>query len=377
MQYRFFKFSGGGPPDPLQKLARFARWLPVCPSTTSLWVDMNVPLTCEKHPPTKYSGYATVSSSRLRLWKDSLTDVPASVKMGLVVAESLPAGSGEDYLCWRVLNRLRTGVGRAKTVMMRWGYLDDTQSVDCDWGSHRRWSTSSPAVYSLIDEACRADDLAAVTERAKVCARKWEKIVWRTRQEKMRKYHRLYWLMHSCQLCLMQLKGILFNFIVMYPPDKRPRLYASGATKKTREESSTGQCGGRHEYNPEHFCNHHSERRRNFRGQSRKQKGDAVDVIPSVPAPEDEAAAEPTTAEPATAEPTTTELTTAEPARRGPVVQELDLTLDNPTDVGLSSVRPDRGPKWDIVYGPPSASRILDKLKTTSHPVYCTWSDNS
>ena len=35
---------------------------------------------------------------------------------------------------WRALNRLRTGVGRAKTVMRRWGYLDDAQSVDCDCG---------------------------------------------------------------------------------------------------------------------------------------------------------------------------------------------------------------------------------------------------
>ena len=35
----------------------------------------------------------------------------------LEVAESLPAGSGEDWLCWRSLNRLRTGVGHAKTVM--------------------------------------------------------------------------------------------------------------------------------------------------------------------------------------------------------------------------------------------------------------------
>ena len=28
------------PWTPLPKLARFARWLPVCPSKTSLWVDM-------------------------------------------------------------------------------------------------------------------------------------------------------------------------------------------------------------------------------------------------------------------------------------------------------------------------------------------------
>ena len=42
---------------------------------------------------------SSARSSRLRLWKDNLTDVPASVKMGLEVAESLSVGSGEDWLC--------------------------------------------------------------------------------------------------------------------------------------------------------------------------------------------------------------------------------------------------------------------------------------
>ena len=81
-------------------------------------------------------------------------------------------------------------------------------------------------------------------------------------------------------------------------------------------------------------------------GNPENSKHDEVDVAPSIPAPEDEAAAEPapenegdaaepTTTEPATAEPTTAEATTAEPARRGPVVQELDPTLDNPTDRAL------------------------------------------
>ena len=124
----------------------------------------------------------SASSSRLRLWKDSLTDVPASVKMGLEGAESLPAGSGEDWLCWRALNRLRTGVGRAKTVMRRWGYLDDAQSVDCDCGEPQ--TMAHLLSCRLLDEACTADDLATVTERAKACARKWEEIVWRTRKKK-------------------------------------------------------------------------------------------------------------------------------------------------------------------------------------------------
>ena len=39
---------------------------------------------------------SSARSSRLQLWKDSLTDAPSSIEMGLEVAESVPAGSGED-----------------------------------------------------------------------------------------------------------------------------------------------------------------------------------------------------------------------------------------------------------------------------------------
>ena len=111
---------------------------------------------------------SSASSSRLRLWKDSRTDVPASVNRGLEVAESLPAGSGEDWLCWRTFE------SRAKTVMRRWGYFDDAQSVD---GFRLRGATDDLLSCRLLDQACTADDLASVTERAKTCARKWDNIV--------------------------------------------------------------------------------------------------------------------------------------------------------------------------------------------------------
>ena len=67
------------------------------------------------------------------------------------------------------------GVGRAKTVMRRWGYLDDAQSVDCDCGEPQ--TMAHLLSCRLLDEACMADDLATVTERAMACARKWETIV--------------------------------------------------------------------------------------------------------------------------------------------------------------------------------------------------------
>ena len=55
-------------------------------------------------------------------------------------------------------------------------------------------------------------------------------------------------------------------------------------------------------------------------GNPENSKRDAVDVVPSVPAPEDEAAAEPALENDAAAEPTTTEPAMAEPARREPVI---------------------------------------------------------
>ena len=74
------------------------------------------------------------SITRIQMWNSKIADIPASNKMGLEAAESLPAGSDQAWLCWRSLNRLRTGVGRVKSTMRRWGYIDDTQSLNCNCG---------------------------------------------------------------------------------------------------------------------------------------------------------------------------------------------------------------------------------------------------
>ena len=66
-------------------------------------------------------------------------------------------------------------------------------------------------------------------------------------------------------------------------------------------------------------------------GNPENSNRDAVDVAPSVPAPEDEAAAEPAPENEAAAEPTTTEPATAEPA-----TEETSTTW-----TGGSGVRPD------------------------------------
>ena len=137
----------------------------------------------------------------------------------------------------------------------------------------------------------------------------------------------------------------------MYPLDKHPRLYASGAAKNDRRSIYMDNVvAGTRKIRS--FCvTTTASEDETSEGNPENSKRDAVDVAPSAPAPEDEAAAEPApeneaaaeptmmepaTVEPAmtestTTEPTSAEPTTAEPARGGPVVQELDLTLDNQT----------------------------------------------
>ena len=140
----------------------------------------------------------------------------------------------------------------------------------------------------------------------------------------MRKYCRLY--------CLINIRAC------MPPVLQKNERRSVGLTMRWPARVKSGD-----------FFNHHSGRRQTSEGNPENSKRDAVDVAPSVPAHEDEPAAEPSpenkaaavpttvtaepaTVEPATAEPTTAKPATAEPARRGPVDQELDLTLDNPSD---------------------------------------------
>ena len=92
--------------------------------------------------------------------------------------------------------------------------------------------------------------------------------------------------------------------------------------KQTREDASTGQCRGRGTSKIQTFYEtpKPGEVETTEGNPGNSNGGDAVDVAPPVPAPEDEEAAEPEA---------------AKTSPHGPVVQELDMMLDNPTDRGL------------------------------------------
>ena len=111
----------------------------------------------------------------------------------------------------------------------------------------------------------------------------------------------------------------------MYPLDKSPRLYASSAAKKRENKCRLDNVVSGTSKIRSLCVTTAAGEDETSEGNPENGKRDAVDVAPSVPAPENEAAVEPTT----------TASVTAEQEHRGPVVQELDLTLDNSTDRAL------------------------------------------
>ena len=104
------------------------------------------------------------SYSRLQTRSSQLVDAPGVIKTGSEAAVSLPAGSDQTLLWWRTLNHLCTGYGRAKTTTRRLGYIDNTQSVNCDCGELQ--AMAHLLCLRLLDEPCAPEDLIGITERA-------------------------------------------------------------------------------------------------------------------------------------------------------------------------------------------------------------------
>ena len=90
---------------------------------------------------------SSASSSRLRLWKDSLTDVPASVKMGL----RWPSPCRLDLEKTGSVREPLTDSAQGWAVWKQWWGDGAISTTPSRWiataGSHKRWPTSSPAVY--------------------------------------------------------------------------------------------------------------------------------------------------------------------------------------------------------------------------------------
>ena len=95
-----------------------------------------------------------------------------AVRMGLMPREELAPGWKLPWLTWRTLNRLRTGFGRCKYLMKKWGYLEaeDTDTYTCG---------KIQTMHHLLQCGghCSELDLAMCTDTAIDTANKWKNIL--------------------------------------------------------------------------------------------------------------------------------------------------------------------------------------------------------
>ena len=91
---------------------------------------------------------------RLNLWSSHLQTTPH--KLLFSPKESLPPGSSEAWPTWSSLNRLRTGTGRCKSLIQKWGFKEDGRTT-CECGDEQ--TMKHPLVCPILPQPCTHEDL--------------------------------------------------------------------------------------------------------------------------------------------------------------------------------------------------------------------------
>ena len=83
------------------------------------------------------NNFETSSSESMgvTLWEERFADFSPVSPKAINHCGEFPAGAGRMWTEWKCLNRLRTGIGRCKVLLHKWGYLKDSQDLNCECGS--------------------------------------------------------------------------------------------------------------------------------------------------------------------------------------------------------------------------------------------------
>ena len=114
---------------------------------------------------------APAGSERVNIWKERLSHHPSTMKVP--VSEDLPSGANSGWTEWKTLNRLRSGVGRCKVNLNKWGYRTSGDTT-CDCGTDQQ-TMDHLLCCPLLEQKCTSDDLASYNENAKKCVQLWLK----------------------------------------------------------------------------------------------------------------------------------------------------------------------------------------------------------
>jgi hypothetical protein len=112
--------------------------------------------------------HQTPQEARLKAWKSRLNEASAYI----APAERLPPGANENWITWKALNRLRTGVGRSKDNLQKWGIRPGNSNVLCECGTVQ--TTQHMTQCSLCPASCTEEDLMKATPRAIEVAKYWQ-----------------------------------------------------------------------------------------------------------------------------------------------------------------------------------------------------------
>ena len=105
-------------------------------------------------------------------WNDRLCSLPDHVNMSMAAAELLPHGAEASWAEWKCLNRLRTGVGRSKVNLKKWGYLDSDNCL-CECGTEE--TMAHLLRCPRLENTCGLEDLVEYNDSAKKCVQLWLK----------------------------------------------------------------------------------------------------------------------------------------------------------------------------------------------------------
>lgn len=89
--------------------------------------------------------------------------------------EELAPGKHLPFAIWKSLNRLRTGVARCKTNLLKWGMLPESDDVLCSCGQIQ--DMNHLLICPRLEERCTHEDLFLCNEKAIAAASFWKDIV--------------------------------------------------------------------------------------------------------------------------------------------------------------------------------------------------------
>ena len=110
---------------------------------------------------------------------DKLTSNPPFVDMGIQQSESLPSGSNASWPTWKTLNWLRSGVGRTRANLIKWGY--HTGDPSCNCGTETQ-TMEHLLQCPLLKTPCSRDDLSIFNDTAQKCVKLWQSTIENTIQ---------------------------------------------------------------------------------------------------------------------------------------------------------------------------------------------------